>query len=145
MRIHIGSDPAGDELRNTISTALQTQGFEVVDTYSPGIPGSDYPDTAHPISKAVANASDDLGILICGTGIGMSMAANRHHGIRAALCFTELHARLAREHNHANILCLGARMTGTELALAIVQAYLSTPGSEAERHLRRIGKIDPLS
>ena len=99
----------------------------------------DYPDIAHDVAQAVEK-ENGTGILLCGTGIGMSMAANHHKGIRAALCTTELHAKLARRHSDANILCLGARMTGVELAKAIIEAFLTTD-FEGGRHKRRIDKI----
>lgn len=139
QNIHIGCDHAALDLKNIISRQLEERGLTVTDhgTYTPE--SCDYPDIAHDVAQAVEKETG-TGILLCGTGIGMSMAANHHKGIRAALCTTELHAKFARRHNDANILCLGARMTGVELAKAIVEAFLTTD-FEGGRHKRRIDKI----
>ena len=139
QNIHIGCDHAALDLKNIIIRQLEERGLTVTDhgTYTPE--SCDYPDIAHDVAQAVEK-ENGTGILLCGTGIGMSMAANHHKGIRAALCTTELHAKFARRHNDANILCLGARMTGVELAKAIVEAFLTT-GLEGGRHKRRIDKI----
>lgn len=139
QNIHIGCDHAALDLKNIIIRQLEERGLTVTDhgTYTPE--NCDYPDIAHDVAQAVEKETG-TGILLCGTGIGMSMAANHHKGIRAALCTTELHAKFARRHNDANILCLGARMTGVELAKAIVEAFLTTD-FEGGRHKRRIDKI----
>ncbi|HAK21735.1 MAG TPA: ribose 5-phosphate isomerase B [Desulfovibrio sp.] len=139
QNIHIGCDHAALDLKNIIIRQLEERGLTVTDhgTYTPE--SCDYPDIAHDVAQAVEKETG-TGILLCGTGIGMSMAANHHKGIRAALCTTELHAKFARRHNDANILCLGARMTGVELAKAIVEAFLTTD-FEGGRHKRRIDKI----
>ena len=139
QNIHIGCDHAALDLKNIIIRQLEERGLTVTDhgTYTPE--SCDYPDIDHDVAQAVEK-ENGTGILLCGTGIGMSMAANHHKGIRAALCTTELHAKFARRHNDANILCLGARMTGVELAKAIVEAFLTT-GFEGGRHKRRIDKI----
>ena len=139
QNIHIGCDHAALDLKNIIIRQLEERGLTVTDhgTYTPE--SCDYPDIAHDVAQAVEK-ENGTGILLCGTGIGMSMAANHHKGIRAALCTTELHAKFARRHNDANLLCLGARMTGVELAKAIVEAFLTT-GFEGGRHKRRIDKI----
>lgn len=139
QNIHIGCDHAALDLKNIIIRQLEERGLTVTNhgTYTPE--SCDYPDIAHDVAQAVEK-ENGTGILLCGTGIGMSMAANHHKGIRAALCTTELHAKFARRHNDANILCLGARMTGVELAKAIVEAFLTT-GFEGGRHKRRIDKI----
>ena len=139
QNIHIGCDHAALDLKNIIIRQLEERGLTVTDhgTYTPE--SCDYPDIAHDVAQAVEK-ENGTGILLCGTGIGMSMAANHHKGIRAALCTTGLHAKFARRHNDANILCLGARMTGVELAKAIVEAFLTT-GFEGGRHKRRIDKI----
>lgn len=135
--IHIASDHAGVDYKDIITAALESTGHKVLDHGTHGTQSCDYPVFAHELCLAVEHEEHGIGILICGTGIGMSMAANRHKGIRAALCTTELHARLSRQHNNANVLCLGARMTGETLALAIVQAFLATD-FEGGRHQRRI-------
>lgn len=141
MRIvHIGSDHAGLALKQALARELADLGYDVRDHGTDSAESCDYALVAHPVCDAVL-ADKGVGILICGTGIGMSIAANRHHGIRAAKCGLELEARLARRHNDANVLCLGARMIGSELALAIVMAFLENQ-FEGGRHLRRIGQIE---
>ena len=139
MKIAIGCDHGAFALKNKVIEHLEKQGHEVRDFGTYSTESCDYPDIAHDVAQAVEK-ENGTGILLCGTGIGMSMAANHHKGIRAALCTTELHAKFARRHNDANILCLGARMTGVELAKAIVEAFLTT-GFEGGRHKRRIDKI----
>ena len=138
--IHIGSDHAGVELKIFLKAELERLGYQVVDHGCESTESCDYAHIAHPLCEQVL-ADHALGILICGTGIGMSMAANRHKGIRAALCGVEVMARLARAHNDANVLCLGARIIGRELALAIVVAFLQC-SFEGGRHARRIGQIE---
>lgn len=139
--IHMGSDHAGYRLKQYLAAELAAIGWGIVDHGTNSEDSCDYPLIAHKLCAAV-EAGSDPGILICGTGLGMSMAANRHAGIRAALCTTELHARLARTHNNANVLCLGARMTGTELARAIVMAFLESSFAGG-RHQRRVDQITP--
>lgn len=139
--LHIACDHAGLELKEILKTALAERGFNLVDHGTRSAESCDYPPYAHALCAAV-EAENGRGILICGTGIGMSIAANRHAGIRAALCTTELHARLTRRHNNANVLCLGARVTGVELALAIMNAFLDTD-FEGGRHQRRLDQLNP--
>ncbi|MBQ3059408.1 MAG: ribose 5-phosphate isomerase B [Desulfovibrio sp.] len=136
QRIHLASDHAGFNLKEILARHLSTLGYEAVDDGTHSTASCDYPVFAHRLCQAVA-AEGTSGILICGTGLGMSIAANRHTEIRAALCTTELHARMSRCHNNANVLCLGARVTGVELALAIVETFLATP-FEGGRHQRRL-------
>ena len=138
--IHLASYHAGIDLKNTLAEHLGKKGINIVNHGTDSRESCDYPVLAHKLCAAV-EASGQLGILICGTGIGVSIAANRHSGIRAALCTTELHARLARLHNNANVLCLGARVTGVELAQAIVDAFLETP-FEGGRHQRRLDMLN---
>ena len=140
-RLHIASDHAGLALKTAIGRRLAQQGYDIVDHGTHSDAGCDYPAFAHALSRAVEE-ENGRGILICGTGIGMSVAADRHAGIRAALCTTELHARLARRHNDANVLCLGARMTGDILAQAITDAFLATE-FEGGRHQRRLDHLSP--
>ncbi len=136
-RIYIASDHGGFNLKSFLVSYLKDKGFDVYDL-GPSDPAScDYPLKAKDVTDAVLNAEDSVGILICGTGLGMSMAANRVHGIRAALCTTEFHAKFAREHNNANILCMGERVTGPGLAASMAEIFLNTP-FEGGRHLRRI-------
>lgn len=138
--IHIGSDHAGFDLKNFLIKELAPLGYDMKDHGCVSRESCDYPLVAHPLCKAVL-AGGSPGILICGTGLGMSMAANRHPGIRAALCTHEIMARMARRHNNANVLCLGARIIGQELACAIVAAFLESC-FEGGRHERRTQQIE---
>lgn len=141
--VHLASDHAGHALKAILIRQLAQRGITIRDCGTDSSDSCDYPIFAHKLCAAVLDEGG-LGILVCGSGIGMSMAANRHDGIRAALCTTELHARLSRRHNDANVLCLGARITGEELAFAIVEAFLET-SFEGGRHQRRIDLITPRS
>ena len=141
--VHIASDHAGFSLKEELLGYLQAKGLTVADEGTYSAESCDYPVLAHKLCATVIK--DQMpGILICGTGIGVSIAANRHPDIRAALCCTELHARLARRHNNANVLCLGARMTGIELAKAIIDAFLDTE-FEGGRHQRRLDMLNQFS
>jgi ribose 5-phosphate isomerase B len=144
MKIALASDHAGREYRMTIGADLARKGFAVTDLGAPeGMERADYPDYARLAAEAVASGVCDLGILVCGTGTGMAMAANKFKGIRAANCASELMARLARGHNDANILALGARLLGPELAQAIVEAFLTT-GFDGGRHQARVDKLEKI-
>lgn len=140
MKIAVAADHAGFELKRKILEFLQNS-HQVKDLgcYSPK--SVDYPDFAKMVAKKVAGGEFDRGILICGTGIGMSIVANRQNGIRAALCHNLKTAKLSRKHNDANILSLGARILNSQRAVRIVEAWLTTP-FESGRHLQRIRKID---
>lgn len=139
--IAIGSDHAALDLKKTIVEHLQKQGYEVKDYGSYTTDAVDYPEYARKVANAVASGAAQKGILICGTGIGMSIAANKVHGIRCALCGDTFSARATREHNDANVLALGERVTGKGLALDIVDVFVKTPFSGEERHVRRIEGI----
>ena len=139
--VYIASDHAGFHLKDFLAEYLVGKGHEVHDLGPASDAGCDYPDSARLVTDALLQREDALGILICGTGIGMSMAANRVHGIRAALATCEFHARACRAHNNANILCLGERVTGQGLAADLADIFLSTP-FEGGRHLRRGQKFD---
>lgn len=139
--VYIASDHAGFHLKDFLAEYLVGKGHEVHDLGPASDTGCDYPDSARLVTEALLQREDALGILICGTGIGMSMAANRVHGIRAALATCEFHARACRAHNNANILCLGERVTGQGLAADLADIFLSTP-FEGGRHLRRVQKFD---
>lgn len=144
MKVAIACDHAALELKNAVKKHLTDRGFEVVDFGING-PGSvDYPDYALPVAEAVAGGKADKGILICGTGIGMSICANKVKGIRCALCSDTFSAHATREHNDANVLAFGERVVGGGLALDIVDAFLDTPFSNAERHVKRIDKITAI-
>ena len=136
--IAIGSDHGGYDLKLEVIEHLKQRGFEVKDYGCDSKASCDYPVYGKAVAEAVANKECELGILICGTGIGMSMAANKVDGIRAALCADCFSAKATKEHNNANVLCMGARTIGPGLALMIVDAFVDTPFSDDERHIRRI-------
>ena len=140
--IAIGSDHGGFELKKEVMAHLDARGLEYKDfgTYSDA--SCDYPVYGKAVAKAVASGECERGIIICGTGIGISIAANKVHGIRAALCGDCFSAEAARQHNDANVLALGARVVGPGLALKIVDTFLDTPFSNGERHIRRISMIE---
>jgi tRNA threonylcarbamoyl adenosine modification protein (Sua5/YciO/YrdC/YwlC family)/ribose 5-phosphate isomerase B len=144
MRVAIGSDHAGFPLKLEIVKHFNEagQGYHDFGTYDTA--ACDYPDFAQAVAEVVARGEYDRGILVCGTGIGMSIAANKVPGIRAALCHDIYSARQSRKHNGANVLCLGTRIIGVGLALEITEAWLETPFSQGERHLRRNTKIAAL-
>lgn len=137
MKIAIGCDHGGFLLKEEIVVLLHNMGHEVVNLGTNSLGSVNYPDFAEAVCKAITDGGCDRGILICGTGIGMSMAANRHREIRAALCHELFTARLSREHNDANVLCLGARVVGPGLALEIVSTWVNTAFGGG-RHLSRI-------
>ena len=143
MRIAIGCDHGGLNLKNEILTYLKSEGIETKDFGTYSEESCDYPDIALPVAKAVANKEFDFGILICGTGIGISIAANKVPGIRAALCSDTFSAHATRQHNNANILAMGERVVGKGLAIDIVKAFLNAE-FEGERHIKRIDKITDI-
>ena len=140
--IAIGSDHGGFALKKTLMAHLDKRGLEYKDfgTYSEA--SCDYPAYGKAVAHAVASGECERGILICGTGIGMSMTANKIPGVRAAVCGDCFSAEATREHNDANILCMGARVVGEGLALKIADTFLDTPFSNDERHIRRISQIE---
>lgn len=140
--IAIGSDHGGFELKEKLMEHLSERGLEYKDfgTYSSA--SCDYPVYAKTVANAVASGECDRGIIICGTGIGVSMTANKVRGIRAALCGDCFSAEATRQHNDANVLCMGARVVGEGLALKIADTFLDTPFSNDERHIRRISMIE---
>ncbi len=141
--IAIGSDHGGFELKEEIKTYLTEKGYVVKDFGVQREMSVDYPDIAHPVCMAVLKGEYERGILVCGTGIGISIAANKIPGIRAALCGNCYSARMAKQHNNANIITLGGRVTGTDLAKEIVDAWLETK-FEGGRHQTRVDKIHGL-
>jgi len=143
MRIAIGADHSGYELKQQIAEAPIVQGHQVLDLGIHELESVDYPDIAALVARAVAAGEAERGIIICGTGIGVSIAANKVHGVRAALCTDCYMARMAREHNDAQILCLGGRVLGIGSALDIVQVFLSSEFLGG-RHARRVDKISAL-
>jgi len=140
--IAIGSDHGGFALKNEIIKHLDKRGIEYKDLGTYSEESCDYPVYGKAVAHAVADGECDRGIVICGTGIGISLAANKVHGIRAALCTDCYTAEMTRLHNDANILALGARVVGTGLALKIVDTFLDTAFSDDERHKRRIALIE---
>ena len=143
MRIALGADHAGFELKERIKTHLQRPGVQVDDRGTNSSDSVDYPDFAKLIGEQVVAGNADFGILVCGAGIGMSIAANKIPGVRAANVHTEVEAQLSREHNNANVLALGGRLLDPELALKIVDRWLSTEFSGG-RHQLRVEKITKL-
>lgn len=141
--IAIGSDHAGIELRQTVISHLKEQGYTVQDLGCPTPERVDYPDYAIAVSKAITSGEAELGVLVCGSGVGMSMTANKVAGIRAALCTDAYTAEMTRAHNDANILCLGQRVVGTGVALAIVDSFFNSD-YEGGRHAGRVEKMTAL-
>lgn len=140
-RIPIASDHAGFELKERLRAALADMGYDVADIGTHSTASTDYPDYAHPLAQEVSDGQSARGILLCGTGLGMSYVANRYPGVRAAVAWNPEVAALARKHNNANVLVLPARFVSDEDALAILQAWLTTP-FEGGRHQGRVSKIE---
>jgi len=140
VKIAIGNDHGGLNFKGDVLDLLRELGHEVVDFGCNSPDSVDYPDYADRVCRAILDGSCQLGILICGSGVGMSMAANRRQGIRAALCQEQFTARMSREHNNANVLCLGARVVGPSLAVEIVRTWLASEFAGG-RHQRRIEKF----
>ena len=143
MKLGVASDHAGFGLKEDIKGLLQSEGHAVEDFGCEDENSCDYPDFANKLCDALLNEECERGVLVCGTGLGMSYTANRHKGIRAALCTSVEMARMSREHNDANVLVLGSRIIESELAHDIIRAWMETP-FDGGRHLRRIRKIDGL-
>ena len=144
MKISIACDHGALALKNTVAEHLRRQGHEVLDFGTHTLDSCDYPDFAAPAAKAVADGTCDKGIVMCTTGIGMSIAANKVDGIRCALLSDLMSARLTREHNDTNMMALGAGVVGQMLALQIVDTWLGTEFSGGDRHVRRIEKVMAL-
>lgn len=141
MKIAIASDHAGYEAKQVLVDYLSKKGYEVTDFGTESTLSCDYPDFAVKCAKSVAKKEADYGILVCGTGIGMAICANKIKGIRCANCSDEFSTKMTREHNDANILALGARVISTDKMKTLVDIFLTTPFSNEEKHLRRIEKI----
>ena len=142
-KIVLGADHGGYELKNVIKAHLESCGFETIDVGTNSSDSCDYPIFASKLCQKLQNNEADLGILVCGTGIGMSMAANKHKGIRAACCSDTFSARLTRLHNNANVLCLGARVLGAGLALDLVNEFVNAE-FEGDRHIKRLSLIEDI-
>ena len=142
--IVIGSDHAGFELKQEVKLRLEQKGFAVEDVGTHSGEPVDYPEIAHAVATAVGSGRVARGVVVCGTGLGVSMAANRHAGVRAALAYDENTARLSREHNDANVLALGGRSLDRALAGRILDVWLETPFAGG-RHARRVAMIEPAT
>lgn len=142
-KIVIGADHAGYELKNIVARHLSEKGYTVFDIGTDSSESCDYPIFADALCKKIQLSECELGILVCGTGIGMSIAANKHSGIRAACCSDTYSAKLTRQHNDANVLCFGARVIGEGLALELVDIFVETE-YEGGKHARRVAMLDEL-
>lgn len=140
--IALGCDHGGYELMQEVKKHLEERGIEYKDFGTDSTASCDYPDFAKKVTGSIISNECELGILICGTGIGISIAANRNKGIRAALCHDCFSAEATKLHNNANVLAMGGRVVGPGLALKIVDTFIDTPFSNDERHIRRISKIE---
>ncbi len=143
LKVAIGSDHAGFDYKEIVKEHLEEKGFEVIDKGTYSKESVDYPIFGEAVAQAVASGEADRGIVICGTGIGISISANKVKGIRAALCTNEYMARMARKHNDANILAFGARVLGIDVALGIVDVFFETE-FEGGRHERRVNEIKSI-
>jgi ribose 5-phosphate isomerase B len=141
-RIPIGADHAGYEMKQAMIAELRALGYDVEDVGTHDTASTDYPDYAHVVAREVEQGAAGRGVLLCGTGLGMSYAANRHPGVRAAVVWSPEVARLSREHNDANVLVLPSRCIDTDTAREILRTWLATP-FEGGRHARRVAKIEP--
>lgn len=141
MKIAIASDHGGFTLKSYIIEQYKTKGIDLIDLGTNSEESCDYPLIADKLAEYILQHNADLGILICGTGIGISIAANRHKGIRAALLYNEQAAALAKEHNNANVAVFGARTQSKEEVMKYLEIFLNTPFSNGERHIRRIAEL----
>ena len=145
MRIAIGADHAGFEMKQNISALLRELGYDVLDLGAHKLdPTDDYPDFAEAVGEAVAGGKAERAVLICGSGVGVSVAANKIPGIRAAVCHDAYSAHQGVEHDNMNVLVLGSRIIGSELARELVRTYLAARFSGEERHCRRLAKVDAI-
>jgi ribose 5-phosphate isomerase B len=142
MKIAVGADHRGHAVKEKIVVLLNERNHEVIDMGTNSSKSCDYPDVAFPASRAVADGKVDYAVLICGSGIGMSICANKVSGVRAALCHDELTAQMSRRHNNANVLCLASDVLGDELIRRIVSSWIDTEFDGGGRHERRVRKID---
>jgi RpiB/LacA/LacB family sugar-phosphate isomerase len=140
-KIAVGSDHAGFELKQAVAEQLRKDGYEVQDFGTHSTDPVDYPDFALAVGEAVKDQKADMGIVVCGSGVGASVAANKVTGVRAALCHDTFSARQGREDDDTNVLCLGARVIGESLAMEVVKAFTNAQFSHADRHVRRLNKV----
>lgn len=141
-RIVLGADHAGFALKEHLKRIIGELGHDILDVGTGSEVSVDYPDFGHAVAGSILGGKADLGVLVCGTGIGVAISANRHPGIRAAVCSDTFSARMARAHNDANVLCMGARVVGVGLAEDLVRVFLEAE-FEGGRHQRRVDKIEP--
>ena len=144
MRLLVASDHGGFDLKRLLAAHARSLGHEVIDVGPHAADAVDYPDFAHQVARRQLAGEAERGVLLCGSGIGMAIAANRHPGIRAALCHDAFTAEVARRHNNANVLCLGGRTTGAGVALQILELFL-TLAFDGGRHERRVEKIEQIA
>jgi ribose 5-phosphate isomerase B len=144
MRIALGADHAGFELKRDLTASLAQQGHEILDVGTFTAAAVDYPDIAEAVATAIRDGKVDRGIIVCGSGAGVSVAANKFPGIRAAVCHDAYTARQAVDHDDLNVLCLGARVVGSAVAKLLAETFLAATFSAEERHLRRLAKIDAI-
>jgi RpiB/LacA/LacB family sugar-phosphate isomerase len=140
-KIAVGADHAGFELKQAVAEQLRKDGYEVQDLGTHSSEAVDYPDFALAVGEAVKDNKADMGIVVCGSGVGASVAANKVVGVRAALCHDTFSARQGREDDDTNVLCLGARVIGESLAMEVVKAFVNAQFSHADRHVRRLNKV----
>ena len=144
MKIGIANDHAATELKNLLMKHLIDEGYEIVNYGTNSLDSYDYPIAAKDLCNGMKKGECELGIAICATGVGISIACNKHKGIRACCCSETTSARLTREHNNANVICFGAKIVSPELAYEIVDTFLTTPFSNGERHIRRVDQITQI-
>lgn len=144
MRIAVGADHAGFEMKRDLAAAMAQQGHEILDVGTHSTAAVDYPDIAEAVAVAIRNGQVDRGVIVCGSGAGVAVAANKFPGVRAAVCHDAYTARQAVEHDDLNVICLGARVIGPALARLLVETFLAATFSAEERHLRRLAKIDAI-
>jgi ribose 5-phosphate isomerase B len=144
MRVAVGADHAGFELKRDLAGALAQQGHEILDLGTHSTAAVDYPDIAEAVATAVRNGQVDRGVIVCGSGAGVAVAASKFPGIRAAVCHDCYSARQAVEHDDVNVLCIGARVVGPALARMLAETFLAATFAADDRHMRRLAKIDAI-
>ena len=144
MRIAVGADHAGFEMKRDLAAAMAQQGHEILDVGTHSSAAVDYPDIAEAVATALRNGQVDRGVIVCGSGAGVAVAANKFPGVRAAVCHDAYTARQAVEHDELNVMCLGARVIGPALARTLVESFVAATFSAEDRHLRRLAKIDAI-
>ena len=144
MRIAVGADHAGFEMKRDLAAAMAQQGHEILDLGTHSSAPVDYPDIAEAVAMAIRNGQVDRGLIVCGSGAGVAVAASKFPGVRAAVCHDAYTARQAVEHDDLNVMCLGARVVGPALARVLAEAFISATFSAEDRHLRRLAKIDAI-